>query len=227
MLRPSDLILIAFFAWIIKSLAETYTDKKGEVFQIKFLKFNLRELKEWMESIIVAAILAFVIVTYVARTFLIPSTSMVPTLKVGDVILVDKITPKLTGIKRGDIVVFHPPIPNETRFFVKRVIGLPGDIVEVHDGKVFINGIPLNEPYVKEPPRYDYGPVEVPKDQYFLLGDNRNNSFDSHAWDYPFVSRKLIEGRVIMIIFPIRRMRIIHRPKYNLSFLPALVSYSC
>ncbi len=230
MLSPSALILIAFSAWIARSLVDLILEKRFKIslepggvkdvsqrpyLRIGFVRIDLYELRDWCESIMIAAILAFIVVTYVARTFIIPSSSMVPTLQIGDVILVDKLGVRFTGIKRGDIIVFHPPIPNETRFFVKRVIGLPGDVVEVRDRKVFINGIPISEPYVKEEPLYTFGPVTVPPGEYFVLGDNRNNSYDSHAWDYPFVSRKMVEGRVVMIVFPLRRIRIIRRPTYR------------
>ena len=189
-----------------------------EAFKVNllFLSLDLNEVREWMDSAIIAAIIAFVIVTYVARSFIIPSSSMVPTLKPGDVIIVEKLSYRFSPIKRGDIVVFHPPIPNETRFFVKRVIGLPGDTVEVHDGYVYINGYKLDEPYIASKPQYEYGPVEVPDGMYFLLGDNRNNSYDSHAWDYPFVSRKLIEGRVFLRVFPLTRITLFRHPSYHL-----------
>ena len=243
MLSPSGLILIAFIIWVLKVVliegpmrkrmeaidkaeadagegARALPDHTAvrEAFKVNLLFFSLdlNEVREWMDSAIIAAIIAFVIVTYVARSFIIPSSSMVPTLKPGDVILVEKVSYRFFPIKRGDIVVFHPPIPNETRFFVKRVIGLPGDTVEVHDGYVYINGYKLDEPYIASKPQYEYGPVEVPDGMYFLLGDNRNNSYDSHAWDYPFVSRKLIEGRVFLRVFPLSRITIFRHPKYNL-----------
>ncbi len=219
MLSPNALILIAFILWCVKVLiVESLIRRLGE----SELDPNVRllvEVREWLDSALIAAIIAFVTVTYVGRSFIIPSSSMEPTLKPGDVIIVDKISYRFRPIRRGEIVVFHPPIPNETRFFVKRVIGLPGDLIEIRDGKVFVNGRPLSEPYIKAKPEYVYGPCRVPPGQYFLLGDNRNNSYDSHAWDYPFVARKLIEGRVILRIFPPYRIRLFSRPHYNLSYL--------
>jgi signal peptidase I len=108
-----------------------------------------------------------------------------------------------SAVQRGDIVVFIAPdavVADSSPSFVKRVIGLPGESVAVHDGATWINGQPLAELYIKEPPGYTYGPVALPADSYFVLGDNRNNSSDSHAWNA--LSGDKILGRVVRVSGP-------------------------
>ena len=92
---------------------------------------------------------------------------------------------------------------------VKRVIGLPGDTLEVKDGLVYINGVALEEDYILEAPDYSYGPVTIPQGQYFMLGDNRNNSKDSHMWNYPFIDREAIIGKAIFCYWPISRIGVL------------------
>lgn len=140
----------------------------------------------------------------------IPSPSMEPTLLVGDRLLVDKVTYYFRGPSRGEIVVFNPPEgllrlrPEMKDAFIKRVIGLPGDRVEIQNSTVYINGQPIAEPYIAVPPNYTLRPTLVPLGSYFVLGDNRNNSFDSHIWGY--VPRGLILGRAVWRFFPFDRL---------------------
>ncbi len=148
----------------------------------------------------------------VLETRYIPSSAMLPTLQPKDQFFVEKTAYCSKSPKRGDIILFHP---NETlknlfapnidyqEIFIKRVIGLPGETVEVKRGKVYVNGKPLVEPYILEPPQYQQAPTKVPKNQYFVLGDNRNNSNDSHIWG--FVSKDLIIGKAIYRWFPVNR----------------------
>jgi signal peptidase I len=147
-------------------------------------------------SVIVLAILMFLLVHAVIQNSQVFDISMQPTLVAGQRLIVLKVfyTPE-----RGDIVIVRPPIePNKE--FVKRLIGLPGDIVEVKNNTVYINGIPLDEPYIKARPAYSFGPYEVPDNNYFVLGDNRNNSSDSHNdWT---VTRQEIVGKVWLRYWP-------------------------
>ena len=135
-------------------------------------------------------ILAFGIRTFIAEARYIPSGSMLPTLQINDRLIIDKISYDFSNPKRGDIVVFNPTETLEQEnfheAFIKRVIGLPGDKVEVKGGKVYVNNTALTENYLEAPPDYQWGPVIVPPDSYLVLGDNRNDSYDSHYWDlYP------------------------------------------
>jgi signal peptidase I len=185
--------------------------------------FKKSTLREYFESIVIAVILALFIRTFVVQAFKIPTGSMEQNLLIGDHLLVNKFiyAPSATAleravlpmapIKRGDIVVFKYPEEPE-RDFIKRVIGLPGETVEVREKRVYIDGVPLDEPYVfyLQPPsssplhevtsfdvRERYGPVTVPADQYFVMGDNRDNSQDSRYWG--FLSRDLVKGKALLI----------------------------
>lgn len=163
-------------------------------------------LREYGEAIIIAVILALFIRTFVVQAFKIPSGSMLPTLKVGDHILVNKFIYWFVEPKRGDIVVFRFP-QNENRDFIKRIVGLPSDTIEVRDKKIFVNGQPLKEDYaIYEDKniqsrffsqRDNFGPVKVPAYHYFLMGDNRDNSMDSRFWG--FLEKNKIRGQAFII----------------------------
>ena len=178
-------------------------------------------VREYFESIVIAVILALFVRTWVVQAFKIPTGSMENNLLIGDHLLVNKFVfgPSLgpgerallpmRDIRRGDVVVFKYPDEPE-RDFIKRVIGLPGETLELRNKKVFIDGQPLDEPYVhfldpegyaQEVTSFDvrerYGPVRVPEGQYFVMGDNRDNSQDSRYWG--FLPRGYIKGRALMI----------------------------
>ena len=186
--------------------------------------FKKSTLREYFESIVIAVILALFIRTFVVQAFKIPTGSMEETLLIGDHLLVNKFVfgPAATGverallpigtIKRRDVLVFKYP-EEPARDFIKRVIGLPGETVELREKKVYINGTALDEPYVHflSPPsgpselhevtsfdvRERYGPVTVPPDHYFMMGDNRDNSQDSRYWG--FLPRENIKGKSLVI----------------------------
>jgi len=148
--------------------------------------------REYVETLLVAFILAFVVRTTIAEARYIPSESMLPTLEVGDRLIVEKMTYRFSPIERGDIVVFEAPprALGNGNAFIKRVVGLPGERIDIRAGQVFINGDALREPYILEAPRYPDPDWEalglpdglIPKDAVFVMGDNRNNSQDSHVW---------------------------------------------
>ncbi|WP_310486659.1 signal peptidase I [Chamaesiphon sp. VAR_69_metabat_338] len=168
--------------------------------------------QQWRENItilILALGLAVFIRTFVAEPRYIPSESMLPTLEIGDRLIVEKLSYYTHLPQRGDIVVFAPP-PQlqeqgylEEQAFIKRVIGLPGDKIEVKNGRVYIDGAPATERYIAEAPNYAMSPTIVPPDQLFVMGDNRNNSNDSHVWG--FLPKTNVIGHACFRFWPIDR----------------------
>ncbi|MEM8604604.1 MAG: signal peptidase I [Cyanobacteria bacterium P01_H01_bin.121] len=171
---------------------------------------------EGLKTVGLSAVLALGIRTFVAEARYIPSGSMLPTLQINDRLIVDKVSYRFDQPERGDIVVFDPT--DELRrqdfrdAFIKRVIGLPGEVVQVWGGQVFIDGVPLSEDYLQALPEYEWGPEQVPADQYLVLGDNRNNSYDSHHWG--FVPRDKIIGRAAVRFWPPNRVGTVGVPDY-------------
>jgi signal peptidase I len=169
-------------------------------------------IRPFFREIIVMLALAAVIflaLNIITQASIIEKNSMQPTLDVGQRIIINKVVYNFHGPERGDIIIFHPPTnPNQkTPPFIKRIIGLPGDIVEVKDGTVYINDSPLEEPYIKAPPRYTLPVQKIPENNYFVLGDNRNNSNDSHNdWTVP---RQSIIGKAWLSIFPLNKWGVI------------------
>ncbi|MBD2259937.1 signal peptidase I [Pseudanabaena sp. FACHB-2040] len=164
---------------------------------------------EGLQTIGLSVVLALGIRHFVAEARYIPSGSMEPTLEVNDRLVIEKISYHFNQPERGDIVVFWPPEslfpPGQRRdAFIKRVIGLPGDTVEVREGQVFVDGTALEEDYIKAPPNYEWGPETVPEASYLVLGDNRNSSYDSHAWGY--VPYENIIGRAVVRFWPPDRL---------------------
>lgn len=164
------------------------------------------EVKETAESLVIAAILALIIRAVIIQAFYIPSGSMEPTLNVGDRILVNKFIYHLRQPAYGDVVVFKFP-GDTSRDFIKRVVGLPGDVISVSEGKLHRNGKPISEGYIKERIYYDFGPVEVPPDNLFVMGDNRNNSNDSHEWGT--LPKANLLGKALVVYWPLPKMRTI------------------
>ena len=210
--------------------------------------------REYLDPFIVAGLAAFLLITFVARTYYIPSGSMIPTLKIGDVLLVNKFQYRFAKPSEGDIVVFPPPIPSPDDF-IKRVIGRPGDRLRIHQGVVYVNGTALAEPYVNAKPSYELeiknynvyvgdtpnemvpldpatsnippksmwtAPDRIPPKCYFMMGDNRNDSEDSHMWGFAqlhgnFVAGPLkgkpahFTGRAFIVFWPFSHAHILAR----------------
>jgi signal peptidase I len=169
--------------------------------------------EKWRENITILVLalgLAFFIRTFVAEPRYIPSGSMLPTLEIGDRLIVEKLSYYSHPPQRGDIIVFAPPPQlQEQGFepdqaFIKRVIGLPGDTVEVKNGHVFIDRQLLTEAYIAEAPNYPMSPMVVPPNQFFVMGDNRNNSNDSHVWG--FLPNANIIGHACFRFWPLERL---------------------
>lgn len=163
---------------------------------------------ELLKTLVSAAVLAVGIRACVAEARFIPSESMLPTLEIDDRLIVEKISYRFHKPERGDVVVFSPTDTLKKQdykeAFIKRVIGIPGDTVEVKQGYVYVNNDKLTEKYIFDKPNYSYGPIKVPQEQYLVLGDNRNNSYDSHYWG--FVPRKNLIGRASVRFWPPKRV---------------------
>ena len=146
--------------------------------------------------------------TEVIKAYSIPSGSMLPTLQINDRVIIDQTAYRTQSPQRKDIVLFQPTETlrkqNFKEVFIQRVIGLPGETVEVKNGSVYINSKPVKENYIQERPQYRWGPVVVPMKSYLVLGDNRNNSYDSHYWG--FVPRDLIVGKIVWRYYPFDRV---------------------
>lgn len=206
-----------------------------------------RFAREYLDPFIIAGAAAFLLITFVGRTYYIPSASMVPTLQVHDVLLVDKISYRFHAPHDEDVVVFPPPLDSPDDF-IKRVIGSPGDTLRISKGIVYRNGVALKEPYIEAPPDYDmeirnYGiyvdgvpldptqanippksvwtaPNRIPPHCYFMMGDNRNDSDDSHAWGFAQDSGTFysgprkgqpagVTGRAFFIFWPITHAKML------------------
>ena len=169
--------------------------------------------RETIETIIWAFVLAMIIRTFIVQAFWIPSGSMIPTLEIRDRVLVAKFWNLFFEPSRGSLYVFKYPVDPD-RDFVKRVIAVPGDVVDIKNGIVYINGQPTDEPYVKNHDRYTMRPnnifpevpFKVPEKKYFMLGDNRSNSQDSRYWG--FVSIEEMRGPVFFRYWPLDRIGI-------------------
>ncbi len=166
-----------------------------------------KTVNENLDSVVIAGITALLLITFIVRTFYIPSSSMVPTLKIGDFILVNKFVYRFYQPARHDVIVFSPPpsAQAEGKEFIKRIVAVGGDTVEVKDNKLFINDIPQEEPFINESPNYIMPKVSVPQASLFVMGDNRNNSDDSHVWG--FLPKENIEGKAVLIFFPFTRLK--------------------
>lgn len=188
-------------------MAEEFKHKKKET--------TFKEtLGDWIMSIVMAACLAFCIRTFLVELYVVEGNSMHPSLIHRERLVVDKFTAYYKLPERGQIVVFRYPL-DESRDFIKRVVAVEGDTVEMVNGRVYINGKRLQEEYIwKADPKglnkSNYTKSIVPKDCIFVLGDNRNNSEDSRYDDVGFVHKSLIKGRAIMVFWPLKEWRSLH-----------------
>lgn len=184
-----------------------------------FWPWGIHGLIETVE-VLALALLMFLLVRSVAQNFVVDGGSMEPTFHNGEMLIVNKLAYRNFDLswlpftdddewrpfgtpEAGDVVVFKFP-QDQTRDFIKRVIAIPGQTVEVRGGRVYLDGIQQNEPYLDQAPTYDYGPVTVPEGQIFVLGDNRNNSYDSHSWG--LLDQSLLIGRAEFRYWPLGRV---------------------
>ena len=163
-----------------------------------------KEIFERVKIIVSAALIAFVLNTFIIANSEVPSGSMENTIMTGDRVIGSRLSYRFEDPKRGDIAIFRFP-DNEKIYYVKRIIGLPGETVDIVDGKVYINGSdePLDEPYIREP-MIPEAPMhfEVPENSYFMMGDNRNYSMDARRWENTYVKREKIIAKVLFRYFP-------------------------
>jgi signal peptidase I len=163
-----------------------------------------RELRAWARDLVIALGMATVIIVFFYQPVKVEGTSMAPLLSDQERIFINKFVYRFEPIERGDVVVFWYPL-DRTKSFIKRVVGLPGDVVDIRKGRVYINGERLDEPYV--PPRYadhsSYGPIRVPPDSYFVMGDHRISSNDSRIFGP--VPAELIYGKAVFAYWPMNQ----------------------
>ncbi|WP_330204723.1 signal peptidase I [Cyanobacterium sp. Dongsha4] len=176
--------------------------------------FSLRTIiKENFTTIALGLILALLIRIFIAEPRFIPSESMYPTLAIGDRLVVDKVSYNFTKPQNQDIIVFSPPPQlqilgyQQDQAFIKRIIAQAGETVAVKEGKVYVNNLPLEEDYILSPPQYNLDAIEVPQGYVFVMGDNRNNSNDSHIWG--FLPVENIIGKAIFTFWPPEHIGII------------------
>ena len=174
---------------------------------------NRAKITDSIDSLVSAGVVALLLVHFLVRPFYIPSGSMIPTLQIRDLLLVNKAIYDFTDPSRGDIVVFHTDtsLKGETPPLIKRVVALEYDTWEVKDGKLFLNEHEMDEPFINGPIEGDWGPETVKKGHIVVMGDNRNNSRDSRFIGQIPIDR--LVGRAEVIIFPPNRMTLFNFPK--------------
>ncbi len=170
-------------------------------------KFNWKEeLISWAQVFVIAALIAFILNRFIIANSRVPSASMENTIMTHDRVIGSRLAYNSSDPKRGDIVIFYfPDDVTEKTYYVKRIIGLPGDIIDIKHGHVYLNNsdTPLEEPYIKEPMETPEDlHYEVPEGCYFMLGDNRNSSADSRYWHNTFVKKEKIVAKVLFRYFP-------------------------
>lgn len=183
-----------------KKAGRSRKKKEDEPFDLK------KEIISWIQIIVAAVVIAFFLTTFIIANSRIPTGSMEPTIMSKSRVIGSRLAYLTDDPERGDVVIFHyPDDPSGKTYFVKRVIGLPGETVDIIDGKVYINGsdTPLDEPYLAEPMEPEE-PMhfEVPEGSYFMLGDNRNNSRDARYWKNTYVAKDKIIAKVLFCYFP-------------------------
>lgn len=173
---------------------------------------NIREiLKELISIIVIAFILSMMLRSWVVEGRIVPTESMLPTIQVKDRLLVNKLIYHFVDPQRGDILVFRPPDSVQAEDdYVKRLIAVSGDKVEISKGQLYINNKIQEEPYLSTSMNYDFGPVIVPPNSYFVMGDNRNNSFDSHLWG-TWLTRDHLIGKAFFIYWPLNHFHALDR----------------
>ena len=165
------------------------------------IKKILHEVLEWVITTIGAFAIAIFISFFIIVNAKVPTSSMEKTIMTGDRVLGLRLAYVFSEPERGDVVIFKYP-DNEKILYIKRIIGMPGDKVEIKEGKVFINDEALSEPYLRVTTNGNFGPYQVPEGHYFMMGDNRNNSADSRYWENTYLEREKIVGKALFCYYP-------------------------
>jgi len=162
-------------------------------------------IRELLETVISAGVIAFFIITFIGQVTVVQGASMETTLHNKERLIANKIGYRLESPKRGEIIIFRPPLDTK-RNYIKRVIGIPGDKIKIVEGIVYLNDEALDESYVEYKSYENMPDIIVPDDSYFVLGDNRPNSSDSRYWG--FVPRKNVVGKAWVVFWPLNKMRL-------------------
>jgi signal peptidase I len=162
-------------------------------------------IRELLETVISAGIIAFIIITFIGQVTVVRGASMEPTLHDNERLIANKISYRFETPERGEIIIFRPPLEIK-RNYIKRIIGVPGDEIEIANGEVYVNGEKLEEFYIENRSHGNMPPTIVPDDSFFVLGDNRPNSSDSRYWG--FVPRKNVVGKAWVVFWPLNRIRL-------------------
>jgi signal peptidase I len=201
------------FGRIFTTDVETIYSPLLEVVKLRTVVHHRKSsIREFAETLIIAGVLAALIMAFVARAYTVNGESMLPTLNHGERLLVDKLSYRFVEPARGDIVVFKYPA-NPSEQFIKRIIGVPGDVVSIENGIVYVNGQALDEDYISGPARIGFRQQVVPPGTYFVLGDNRNNSEDSRFRSVGFVPKENLVGKAVWRYWPLTEMEIMRRPE--------------
>ncbi len=155
-----------------------------------------REIFDWIKTIVIAIAAALFIRHFIFTPSIVPTGSMVPAIQINDIIIVSKFSYWFKPVKRGDMIVFRSPYQKNMQL-VKRVVGIGGETILIKDGKLYIDEKPYKEPYVYEPMQEDFGPYMVPEGCYFVMGDNRNSSYDARQWSQKYVDEGMIIGKAV------------------------------
>lgn len=161
----------------------------------------IQEILSYIRTLACYMLVAYIICNKIVTHASVPSGSMEDTIMTGSRVIVNRTAYWMWEPERGDIVAFELP-DDQSQLYLKRIIGLPGEVIEGLNGEIYINGSVLTEPYIHKIFRDDFGPFQIPEDSYFMMGDNRNNSYDSRFWNQKFVNREAIVGEVGIEIYP-------------------------
>ncbi len=186
-------------------------DKLNQESENEEIKPSLwQQVKENGQIILIALVIAFLLRIFIAEPRFIPSESMYPSLTKGDRLIIEKVSYRFHAPNHGDIIVFQPPTQlqmqgyDQDQAFIKRIIATEGDTIAINDGVVYVNNRPLQESYIAEAPQYNMSAMRIPPDSLFVMGDNRNNSNDSHIWG--FLPKTQVIGRAVFRFWPLSRI---------------------